>query len=273
MTDTTPYMRQSLMGVPNGVAILDGTGNVPLDELGNAPGGGGAVSITGAGESTSPGALEQNGGWTVLDPNNEGVYLLGANGHSVLVLQQSGGESVPIQLIDFAGGGINIASDGGDVTVTGTGIDLNATFIELNAADIFLYDLAPSTDPLNSGQAWNNHGVVMVSSGTAEWVDISGSLLNGWALLGGGEAKYKIQGSVVYVVANLDGSSATGSTWAVLPAPVTSVYPGLCLGSIGSGVIPCTHSVDTSGDVATIAVNVAGDIPLSVYTAFSYVVD
>ena len=143
--DTTPYMRQSLMGVPNGVAILDGGGNVPLDELGNVPG------------------------------------------------------------------------------------------------------------------------------GAATWVDISGSLLNGWVATG--EVKYKVQGSVVYVAANLDGSSATSAVWTTLDAPVSIVYPGLALGTSLTGPVPCTHSIDTSGNVSTIVVDIAGDIPQTVNTAFSYVVD
>lgn len=35
--DTTPYIRQSLIGVNDGIAELDNTGNVPLGELENAP--------------------------------------------------------------------------------------------------------------------------------------------------------------------------------------------------------------------------------------------
>jgi hypothetical protein len=37
MTDTTPYIRSSLIGVDDGIASLDAGGQVPIDELGNLP--------------------------------------------------------------------------------------------------------------------------------------------------------------------------------------------------------------------------------------------
>ena len=233
--------------------------------VGAGAGGGGLyASLTGPGEGSTPGALTQAGGFTVSDPASQGVYLLGANGTSVLILQHASGESIAIQLVDYSAGGISIISDGGDLVLSGLLVEIEFTNLSIQGL--------PSTDPLVYREAWDNHGLLAVSTGASEWVDISGSLLNGWSA-SGGEAKYKQQGSIVWVVADLDGSGASGAAWADLPAPTSTVYPGVCAGSNGGGQVPCYHTVaNPSGSVSTQVLS-DNSIPLSIATVFSYVVD
>ena len=52
------YAPASLIGAPNGLATLDGTGNVPADQLGNVPDGGGAVDTITAGAGIAVNAAD-----------------------------------------------------------------------------------------------------------------------------------------------------------------------------------------------------------------------
>jgi hypothetical protein len=152
-------------------SVVAGT-NVTVDDtdpanpvVSAAGGGGGYTSLTGPGQGESPGSLTQEGGLTVEDPENDGIYLLGADGNCVLVLQPPAGESTAIQLTDYAGGGITVSSLYGDVELIADETYLYGDVsLQLISNAIFMETL-PTSDPLSENQLWNNNGVVAISAG------------------------------------------------------------------------------------------------------------
>lgn len=104
---------------------------------GGGGGGGGYDSLTGAGESGSPGALTQLGGFTVTDDAGDGVHLDSVSGVILSTNDSSGAE------INLAGAEIDMqnANDGGP-----------SSYVRMTGDSVIGFSLYASPD---NGSTWN----------------------------------------------------------------------------------------------------------------------
>jgi hypothetical protein len=143
-------------------------------------GGGGYASLTGAGETATPGDLTQLGGFTVTDTAGHGVFIqedgggvfiqetgggvfIQETGHGGTFIQDSGG-GIVIQ--ETGGGGLNLSESGGGgvfIQETGNG-GVHISDHGTGTNQITLPNL-PTADPHVVGRWWSNAGVVTVSAG------------------------------------------------------------------------------------------------------------
>lgn len=148
--------------------ISSGTGNIGTGVVTiTASGGGGYASLTGAGETVTPGALTQAGGFTVNDTAGDG-FTVQSQGFITIIAQSA--DSVLVATT--GGGGIGLDSDGGlDLTDTSSS---PLTIQESGTGGISIVDAGSGTDAivlpnlptssagLQPGQLWNSGGVVHV---------------------------------------------------------------------------------------------------------------
>jgi hypothetical protein len=94
----------------------DGIGVV---EVAASSGSGGYDSLTGPGETTTPGALTQAGGFTVDDSAGDGIYMEGTNVFSVNMASTAG---TAINIVNSTGAALAIEQTGnGAITITTVG--------------------------------------------------------------------------------------------------------------------------------------------------------
>lgn len=159
---------QEVANITAAAAMSDG----PDWQLVITPAGGGSfggyASLTGPGQTASPGALTQQGGLTVNDPNGDGVTVQ-SEGFVTIIAESA--DSVLIATT--GGGGISVSSDGGldltdssttALTIEETGTGGIAIVDAGSGADILtLPNLPTSPSGLAPGTLWNNGGVVNVT--------------------------------------------------------------------------------------------------------------
>ena len=138
--------------------------------------GGGYSSLTGAGETATPGDLAQAGGLKVnaFNTGTEG-FVVDVYENGALTIQQHSGDFVLAQ--DTVGGLLNISSNG-DIQIAashGGGITIETAFstaditintpggtLVLESGNITMPFL-PTTNPGGTGQLWNNAGVLNIT--------------------------------------------------------------------------------------------------------------
>lgn len=142
----------------NAVSTVDyGTDMRTIENWANNQPGGGYASLTGPGETTSPGALTQIGDFIVLSTTEtSGLEVTDAGG-----VQLIDDGTVGIGISELSSGPISIVADGGGpILITGLGAG-NIT-ITINTGNLIFQSL-PTSDPGVSGAVWNNGGVLNVS--------------------------------------------------------------------------------------------------------------
>ena len=101
----TPIVNQIIAGTGISISPVGGTGDVTITATG---GGGGYASLTGAGETGTPGDLDQEGGFTVNEAGSTGINLNDSG---------TGG----INLTDTGANGVNLSAPTGGVYLTASG--------------------------------------------------------------------------------------------------------------------------------------------------------
>lgn len=203
-----------------GDAVIDDTGAIWICTAGGTPGtwvsagsggGGGYASLTGAGESTSPGILDQAGGLSVNDSEGDGISLLtnaqvvigSGNGTAItdnsanqIALEQEGDGGIGIT---SSGAGVLAISSQGGVNVedasAGVGVQFNEsgdggiTFGNSGAGGITLQDIGTAgiflTATVGQIAANSANGISLINT-TAGSVVISQGAVGGIAITDGG---------------------------------------------------------------------------------------
>ena len=144
-------------GAPDWERVVVGSGGTPIS-------GSGYKSLTGAGETATPGDLTQEGGLDVEAPAGSSV------GFTVNNAAPAG-----IHITDDSTGGLYLLSKGANplylqaespsyAVLIGPTVTIDGeTYTSLTSVEILMPNL-PTSDPHNAGQLWNNGGVLSVSA-------------------------------------------------------------------------------------------------------------
>lgn len=112
------------VGASGDVLTVGGADPSGLEWAAGGGGGGGYKSLTGAGETTTPGDLTQAGGFTVDDVNGDGIMLTSADSDSLELLvgtdgtfgpgvfMNEAGQAAGINLLENLGWGVNLTTAG-----------------------------------------------------------------------------------------------------------------------------------------------------------------
>lgn len=122
------------------------------------------ASLTGPGETTTPGDLTQLGAFGVqTEPGDNRTIISDGAGNGIVIQSTAGGQ---IQILGSGGGSVTIQSDAdGNIssaevlTVEG---DIGIIFVT-QPGGFYEFQNLPTSDPGISGAIWNNGGVMNIS--------------------------------------------------------------------------------------------------------------
>lgn len=132
-------------------------------------GSGGYRSLTGAGQTETPGNLTQTGGLAVIGDfaQESGSFITESTQIDLIAGATGLGlETTSSGDMSFTSAGILHAQAVGTVTLESTGADVNISGVAVNIdGEALSAPLLPTSDPHVADQLWNNSGVVTVSAG------------------------------------------------------------------------------------------------------------
>jgi len=209
-------------------------------------GGGGYASLTGPGETASPGLLTQSGGFSVQDPNGNGIVLttsgsFTANTHNFYV-NDAGAFGVDITSSNYAlitaNNAVDITSNNSSVNITASGqINIGGNQVNiategLGGGEVALQSLNTSLSMFDNGgltlQTSNNTSIILNALDTSniKLQTVSGSItISGGSILMNGNLSLNENNSVTS-----SGSSLGTAT------PLTAQYNVISSSSNGLGV-------------------------------------